>query len=204
MQMDGRQKAAELLRTLRQKNDLTQRDLARLADVPQPTIAAIESAQREPSISLLSRIVESAGYGLQLDLRPLARFGVLNTSRQIEKSLRKVHDIDRVEDSILRLVLSFRDALRRADEFELRDLIDEPPSHSGSSRWDAFLAAVVEEECVRRDIPAPRWANDPDRFLKPFWYLSQNPSLHDWEFETAPAPYVRHGVLVAAEELASV
>jgi transcriptional regulator with XRE-family HTH domain len=202
--MDGKKKAAELLRTLRHKRDLTQRDLAKLAGVPQPTIAAIESAQREPSLSLISRIVESAGFGLQIDLRPLARFGVLSTSRQIEKTLREVQDTDRIEDSALRLVLSFRDALRRANELELHDLIYEPPSHSGSARWDAFLAAVVDEECARRDIPAPRWVNDPDRFLKPFWYLSQNPSLHDWEFETAPAPYVRHGVLVAAEELASL
>jgi transcriptional regulator with XRE-family HTH domain len=202
--MDGRQKAAELLRTLRQRNELTQRDLARLAGVPQPTIAAIELAQREPSLSLLSRIVESAGYGLQLELGPLARFGAVNTSRLIQKSLREDKETDRNEDSALRLVLSFRDALRRAEIGGLHGLIDEPPNPSGSTRWDAFLAAVVEEECARRDIPVPHWVNDPDRFLKPFWYLSENPALHDWEFATAPASYVRHGVLVAAEELASV
>ena len=202
--MDGKQKAAEILRTLRRRNDLTQRDLARLARVPQPTIASIESAQREPSLSLLSRIVETAGYGIQLDLVPLARFGAVNTARRIEQALLEDQEPHRIEDSVLRLVLSFHDVIRKVGDEALRDLIDEPPSLCGSSQWDAFLAAVVEDECARRNVPTPRWVNDPARVLKPFWYLSKNPSLHDWEFVTAPAAFVRHGVLVAAEELASI
>jgi transcriptional regulator with XRE-family HTH domain len=204
MNMEGKQKAAEILRTVRRANDLTQRALARLARVPQPTIAAIESARREPSLSLLSRIVESAGYGIQLDLVPLARFGAVNTAGRIERALLEDQEPYRVEDSVLRLVLSFRDAIRHVDNDALRDLIDEPPSLSGSSRWDAFLAAVVEDECARRSVSTPRWVNDPARVLKPFWYLSNNPALHDWEFTTVPAAFMRHGVLVAAEELASV
>jgi transcriptional regulator with XRE-family HTH domain len=202
--MDGKQKTAEVLRTLRRMNDLTQRDLARLSRVPQPTIAALESAKREPSLSLLSRIVESAGYGIKLDLVPLARFGAVSTSRRIEQALLEDDGNERSEDSLLRLILSFRDVIRTVDDEALRGLINEPPSSSGSSRWDAFIAAVVEEECARRGAVTPRWVNDPSRFLKPFWYLSKNPALHDWEFATAPAAFVRHGVLAATEELASV
>jgi transcriptional regulator with XRE-family HTH domain len=202
--MDGKQKAAEVLWTLRRANGLTQRDLARLARVPQPTIAAIESAQREPSISLLSSIVESTGFEVHIDLVPLARFGALNTARGVRQLLREDQEPDRLEDSILRLVLSFRDVIRRVDSETLGALINEPPSLTGSPRWDAFLAAVVEDECARRNVATPRWVNSPTRFLKPFWHLSTNPSLHDWEYTTAPAAFVRHGVLVAAEELASV
>jgi len=83
-------------------------------------------------------------------------------------------------------------------------LIDDPPDSSGSLKWDAFLAAVVERECLRRDVETPRWVDDPSRFLQPFWYLSKNPALHEWERSTAPAAFVRHGILAAAEEVASV
>lgn len=202
--MDGKQKAAGILRSLRRSMGLTQRDLARLADVPQPTIAAIESALREPSLSLLSSIVESTGFSLHVTLTPLARLGVVSTARQLSEVLQEVRDSGQSEDSALRISLSFRDAIRRASDSELGELIGDPPNLVGDLRWDAFLAATVEDECARRIAPTPRWVNDPARFVKPFWHLSENPSLHQWEFETAPAAFVRHGVLVAAEELASV
>ena len=202
--MDGKQKASEILRTLRWSRGLTQRDLARLAQVPQPTIAAIESAQREPSLSLLSSIVESTGFSLELTLAPLHRLGAVNIARRLSEVLQKERYSRQSEDSALRLSLSFRDAIRRASDDELGELIGDPPNLVGDPRWDAFLAATVEDECARRGAPTPRWVNDSTRFVKPFWHLSENPSLHQWEFETAPAAFVRHGVLVAAQELASV
>jgi len=56
----------------------------------------------------------------------------------------------------------------------------------------------------RRDANPPRWVNDPARFVKPFWHLSENRSLHEWEFTTAPASFIRHGVIASVDELASV
>jgi transcriptional regulator with XRE-family HTH domain len=202
--MDGKQKSAEILRSLRRLKGLTQRDLARVAHVPQPTIAAIESAQREPSLSLLSSIVESTGLSLHVTLAPLARLSAVNIARRLSEVLHEEGNSRNLDDSALRISLSFRDAIRSADDDSLRSLIVDPPNLVGDSRWDAFLAAAVEEECARRNIPTPRWVNDSGRFVKPFWHLSENPKLHHWEFATAPAAFVRHGVLVAAEELASV
>jgi hypothetical protein len=100
--------------------------------------------------------------------------------------------------------LSFRDALRSRTPGDFTTLVTDPPQLIGDARWDAFVAAVVEEECARRDDPPPRWINDHRRFVKPFWFLSDNPALHQWEFETAPAAFVRHGILAAIEELTSV
>ena len=202
--MDGKQKAGEILRSLRRSKGLSQRDLARLAHVPQPSIAAIESAQREPSLSLLSSIVESTGFSLRITLAPMARFSAVSIARRLNEVLHGEENSRTVEDSILRLSLSFRDAIRRASDVELGELTGDPPSLIGEPRWDAFLAAAVEEECARRNVLTPRWVDDPARFVKPFWHLSENPSLHQWEFVTAPAAFVRHGVLVAAEELTSV
>lgn len=202
--MDGKQKSAEILRSLRWSKGLTQRDLARLARVPQPTIAAIESGQREPSISLLSSIVESTGLSLRVTVSSLALLSAVNAAR----SLRDVLHVDgrsrAREDSALRICISFRDGLRSSDAHTLGELVSDPPNLVGQPRWDAFVAAIVEEECARRGVPTPRWVNDHARFVKPFWHLSDIPALRLWEFETAPAAFVRHGVLVAADELASV
>jgi transcriptional regulator with XRE-family HTH domain len=202
--VDGKQKASEVLRRLRRLKGLTQRDLADLAHVPQPTIAAIETGQREPSLSLLSRIVESAGYALRTDLAPLPRFGAINIAHDMKQALQRDEGQDRIDDSVLRLALTFRDFIRGADEASLLELIDDPPNGTGDARWDAFLAATVEDECARRRIPPPRWVNNRSSFLKPFWHLSENPRLHEWEFETSPAAFLRHGVVVAADELASI
>ena len=152
----------------------------------------------------MSSIVESTGFSLQLTLAPLARLGVVNVARRISEALQEERSSRQAEDSALRLSLSFLDAIRRAGDDELGDLVSDPPNIVGDPRWDAFLAATVEDECARKGAPIPRWFNDPARFVKPFWHLSQNPSLHHWEFATAPAAFVRHGVLVAAEETANV
>ena len=83
-------------------------------------------------------------------------------------------------------------------------MIESPPSLTRSRRWDAFLAAVVEDECARRNMAAPKWTRDDRRVVDPPWHLSENPELHAWEYENAPAAFIRHGVLAAAEELESV
>lgn len=202
--MDGKQKAAAILRSVRERHHLTQRDLARMANVPQPTISAIESGGREPSLSLLSAIVESAGESLQILLAPASPFSGIETARIIRQIMRQEGDVQALEDSILRRALSFRDVIRSQTEEQFGALVVDPPCLVGAPRWDAFLAATVEEECARRDLAPPRWVNDPHRFVKPFWFLSENPALHQWEFETSPAAFVRHGIFAAAEELASV
>ncbi|MHB1711513.1 MAG: hypothetical protein ACYCV7_08930 [Acidimicrobiales bacterium] len=108
------------------------------------------------------------------------------------------------EDGALRSVLDLKDALRGSDPEAFTRLAEVPPSLVGDTRWDAFLAAVVEDEAGRKGIAPPRWTGDPRRFQKPFWYLSDNRELHTWELTTAPGAFVRHGVLAAQEELDSV
>ena len=56
--------AASLLRSARRRAGLTQRELARRARVPQPTIAAIESGRQDPRYNTLSRLLRAAGYEL--------------------------------------------------------------------------------------------------------------------------------------------
>lgn len=62
--------AATLIRTVRARRGLTQRELAKLIGTSQPNISAYEHGRRAPSLETLQRIVEGAGERLRLTLAP--------------------------------------------------------------------------------------------------------------------------------------
>jgi transcriptional regulator with XRE-family HTH domain len=162
--MDGKLKWAEVLRTARVDRGFTQRELARFAGVPQPTIAEIESGRREPSLSLVSGILESAGFEVHIQLRPMPRYSAVHVAQRISRIFGReasTQDLDQMEDEAFRIVLSFRDAIAKVDLTEFQSLVGDPPKLVGELRWDAFLAAVVEDECSSRHVSPPKWVDSP-------------------------------------------
>ncbi len=63
-------KAGDLLRTARHSAGLSQRQLARRARIPQPTIAAIERGRQDPRYATLTRLVRACGFDLVFANRP--------------------------------------------------------------------------------------------------------------------------------------
>jgi uncharacterized protein len=61
--------AGALLRQARKRAVLSQVDLAARAGVTQSVISAYESGQRQPSLPVLARLVDAAGFELTLGLR---------------------------------------------------------------------------------------------------------------------------------------
>jgi predicted nucleotidyltransferase/DNA-binding XRE family transcriptional regulator len=57
--------AADLVTAARAKRRMSQRELARAAGVPQSTVAAIESGRRQPSVAMLERLLDAAGFRLE-------------------------------------------------------------------------------------------------------------------------------------------
>lgn len=66
--------AATLLREARQRSGLTQRSLARRARTSHSTLAAYESGTKVPTLATLVRIVEAAGFGVDVTLTPRGPF----------------------------------------------------------------------------------------------------------------------------------
>jgi hypothetical protein len=163
---------------------------------------------RQPTLTLVSKIVESAGLAIEVRLVPVDPHSPVAAANKVKDRLTGPAGaglpINIREDGALRAVLDLKDGLRQADREQFTVLVEFPPSLIGDTRWDAFIAAVVEDEAAAKDIPPPRWTNDPSRFNKPFWYLSENRELHTWELTTAPGAFVRHGILAARDELESV
>jgi transcriptional regulator with XRE-family HTH domain len=205
--MDGKSVASKLVRDLRRSAGWSQRMLAAEAGVPQPTIAEIEAGRREPSLSLLGRLAEATGQVVKLELQALHPRSALATANRVRDRLSSpVGDgwsPALRQDGALRAVIDCKNALGSAVAADFAVLVELPPGLTGDTRWDAFIAAVVEDESATRDVPPPFWTNERSRFVKPLWYLSDNRALHSWELASAPGAFVRHGVLAAREELES-
>src|SRR5947209_20522450 len=67
-------KPGTLVRQARRKAGLSQRALAKLARVPQPTIAAIETGRQDPRYRTLLRLLRASGY--EVDLVPRLGTGI--------------------------------------------------------------------------------------------------------------------------------
>ena len=61
---------ADLIKAARLGRGLTQAQLAAAAGTSQPVVSAYESGRRDPTCSTLRRLVEAAGYRLELGIRP--------------------------------------------------------------------------------------------------------------------------------------
>ncbi len=159
-------------------------------------------------MTLLSRLAEATGYELKVDLKPLPPRGAVATANRIRDLLVTAEGEGwsqaQREDAALRVVIDFKDALQSASANGFTQLVSTPPGLTGDTRWDAFIAAVVEDEAATRAVASPRWTGEKVRFTRPLWYLSDNRGLHAWELATAPGAFVRHGILAAKQELQSV
>ncbi|WP_189033200.1 helix-turn-helix domain-containing protein [Nocardia rhizosphaerihabitans] len=65
--------AAKLVLDARRRRGLSQRELARRADVAQSTVATIESGRRQPSVAMLEQLLAAAGFRLDTALANVVR-----------------------------------------------------------------------------------------------------------------------------------
>lgn len=83
----GRGTAAELVAEARHKRGLSQRALAKAANVPQSTVSAVETGQRQPSVAMLEQLLRAAGFRLDTHL-----VNAVRPSELLEHHLAEVAD----------------------------------------------------------------------------------------------------------------
>ncbi len=105
-------RAADILRAARAHAGLTQRALAELAHVPQPTVAAIEAGRRDPRYRTLERLIQACGQ--QLDLLPGAGKGIDRTQFRATLALSPAGRLERVKQGA-RVLRTLRAARPRRD-----------------------------------------------------------------------------------------
>ena len=64
---------AAVLREARRRSGLTLRDLANRADTSHSALAAYESASKQPTTRTMSRIIDAAGFAIDIELAPRQR-----------------------------------------------------------------------------------------------------------------------------------
>lgn len=186
--------AARLLRETRRAKGLTQRALADRAQVTQPALAAIESSEHDTRGATLERLIGAAGYGLFA--LPTRAGSAADWADEIFQELRSAR---RSEAVAFRAVIALNDDLSTADPDVRVALCVAPPPPSGEPKFDAAIAAVVEHHLEKDHLPIPNWVHEPERTLSTPWAATPGIDNHE-----VPPAFQRHGVLLAASELASV
>ena len=174
--------------------DLTQEELAEAAGTSQPTVAAYEAGRAEPRLSTLERLAEAAGHDLIVEVRPRVRRGAMPLTG-VASDLRRVLD-EEGEPAAWRRLLDFVDDFRGSTLAGKRWLMAEPPGATGSNRFDAAIAALVEFLCVEAGVDHPGWTDESGRFAEPWWFVSGLRGYEAMAFRDAPISFVRHGVFV--------
>lgn len=184
---------SEVLRRARRDAGLTQDELAVLAGTSQSAIAAYETGAREPSWSVLERIVRASGHLLALELRPdPTLFRLVDLAGELA---------DTADDKVrLRLVFEFLRGVAE-DEHSVRLLVAAEPQPTGDVRFDALLAAIAEDVCVHAGIRPPGWVHDAGRFMKGMWWVSDLPSARAAALVHTPASYRRRGIMIDRRDL---
>lgn len=76
------------------------------------------------------------------------------------------------------------------------------PSTTGDPRWDAMLAASVEDLRLRRGIDPPVWTRG--HALRAFWFVGSSRSLDAHAFAHTPISMQVRGVMVDPADLEAV
>jgi hypothetical protein len=102
------------------------------------------------------------------------------------------------EPAARRLLFGFADDFRGSSRPGKAALIAEEPA-TRDARFDAALAGMAEFFAAEAGIAAPGWADGPDRFVEPWWFVASRPAFHAYTLANTPIQFVRHGVFIARD-----
>ena len=190
-------RSSALLRQARSLRHQTQRAVAARSGIAQPTIAAIKSGRRDATVSTIARLVESTG--CQLAVLPTRAPSAATVGAAVEQALRTAN-----EPTAFRHVIQLADDLDRAEPALAVALCVQPPAPTGSDRYDALIAAVVEHRLRGRRLPVPTWVREPHRTLPHPTPLLDDDWYRQLSAATAPSAFRKHNILIPAGELESV
>lgn len=189
--------ASSLLKQARAAAGVSTRELASAAGGAQPRVTEIERGASDPRVDTLEGLLRAIGY--QLVALPTRA----PTAAAVAQAIRDDLD-DRAgsDDRAFRSLLVLSDGLSTATDPIKVALTVAPPPSTGDLRFDAAIAGIVEHHLSEDRLPVPAWVHDPARALSEPW--TPDPYAGDDIEADTPAALRRHGVLLAAGELASV
>jgi transcriptional regulator with XRE-family HTH domain len=184
--------AAALVREARHGSGLSRRALAARAGVPTSTVSRIEDGEIDPTVGMLSRVVDAAGARLVLNLETGESEPTLAS---LSNAVDQVGGRIKVDWTRLR---GFADwAANHVDQ--LPSALADPPARTGTP-LDAILAAFAEELAAQHSIQRPRWT----RAIGPLsqeWTAPGTPRMRAEAAAKTPEPFRRRNVVLARSAL---
>jgi hypothetical protein len=95
-----------------------------------------------------------------------------------------------------RNIARFREFYDKADWKTRERMVANQPESTGSARYDALIAGLVEYCCATHRVKSPKWVTEPHYFLKEFWFFSGFESLHADALVHSPISFKRRGVFL--------
>ncbi|MFD1716038.1 helix-turn-helix domain-containing protein [Amnibacterium flavum] len=189
--------AATLVKQARRAGGLNRKELSARSGVAQSSLSLLESGQRNPNTDTLERLLAAAGH--QLIAIPTQRTDAATTAAHIADSLS-----DGRRNDAVRHFIQLADNLAAEHDETRFALTISAPDKTGEKRWDAAIAALVEHRLEEEHLPLPRWTRDEARTLTRSWIFGTG--LYDIPVERSrvPAAFLRHGVLIDPDTLASI
>ena len=192
-----KQRSADLLIAARKQSGLTQAQMARIAKTTQSAIAAYEAGRREPTVPVLQRMLEATGHNLVIAFEAdKSIYRIADLARDIRETPAKN------SQRRLRLVFEFLRELNESQQLSLRFAVE--PEATGDRRFDALLASITEDSCVRGGVAPPSWVFTDQRFLDEAWWVSDLKSARVQALVNTPASFRRRGVMIDRRDLMAV
>ena len=192
-----KQRSADLLITARRQSGLTQAQMAKIAKTTQSAIAAYEAGRREPTVPVLQRMLEATGHNLLIAFEADENvYRIADLARDIRETPSKN------SQRRLRLVFEFLRDINESQQLSLRFAVE--PMATGDRRFDALLAAITEDSCVRGGVAPPSWVFANKRFLDEAWWVSNLKSARVQALVNTPASFRRRGVMIDRHDLVAV
>jgi transcriptional regulator with XRE-family HTH domain len=199
--VDWQNTAGDVLLERRTAAGLTQRGLADLAGVSQAEIGRIETHRSQPTLPVLGRLLDVLGTELVPasvdDVRPTVAVEVAEDVREI---LRSGDTSPENLAECYRSASTIVDAAHRWSGSQFRRAISFAPGSTGSQKFDALIAALVEDCCTAGGVTPPPWVDDKARFVDGEWFPSGIDDLHEVARRESPEAFRRHGVFIVEEE----
>jgi transcriptional regulator with XRE-family HTH domain len=190
---------ADLVRAVRAEAGLSVRALAEAAAVAASTVHRIEQGEIQPTVEILTHIVEAAGFRLRVNAQVDHSASIVGLARSIRPEISAGDYIAPV-----RKAAELATRFAGADPESRHRMISARPPETGDPRWDAFLAGLAEWLAVRADVPAPAWVRDEGRYLRRGWWVTPMESLRAWEYAGSPMSFQSRGVYLHRESLTNV
>lgn len=184
----------ELLLEARSSAGLSARALALRAGTSTTTVTRIERGDMDPTVGMLSRLLEAAGQAVSITMRA--------AERPLE--LANLTDAwtggpagDRPDWTRLRSLLDDL-ALQPA---RAGQVIARRPKLSGSPVLDALLAAIADKVADDAGLARPSWTAAKARRVDPAWETPGTPRMREKALEHTPPQLLEHGIIASADSL---